>query len=97
MVQIAKCNAPITTAVNIIVVTDLETWCRTPKKFNATSVDSGFRARQPLIGAIEKYSLENTLFDIARSGLLSIKLVHLGLIYGGKGYDFEFIFKYVVK
>lgn len=58
----------------------------------ANNITGGFRRRNPVAGALETYSLENTLYDVARSGVISLKVMYLGLVYGGKGYDFEEVF-----
>lgn len=78
--------------VRIVVVSDLQTWSNTLPVAYANNITGGFRRRKPAAGALEKYSLENTLYDVARSGDVSLKLVYLGLVYGRKGFDFHEVF-----
>jgi hypothetical protein len=93
--EIAHQNYPVSENVRIVVVSDLQTWSNTLPVAYANNITGGFRRRKPAAGALEKYSLENTLYDVARSGDVSLKLVYLGLVYGRKGFDFHEVFMYV--
>ena len=57
------------------------------------SLEVLFRKREPLPGSHDLYSFENKLMSAAAAASADVTVVGLGLIYGGKGYDFEDIFR----
>jgi hypothetical protein len=62
------------------------------ERYNTTE----FFNRVPIASAFQTFSLENQVVSLL-SQKIHLYLVHIGLLYGGKGFDFEDIFRFFLN
>ncbi len=87
-------SQPITDNFQLIIMSDLQPWMGyTTASTTYSSLIQVFQNRVPVVGAMERYALENTFLDLNQRYKIRIQIVYVGLFYGGDGYDFNALFR----
>lgn len=79
----------------IILISSLLTWGGRKYHVPIGGTTNEFLARVPVPSEVELYKLENKFHACFTQTGVRMTIVGVGLLYGGNGYDFHEVFKYV--
>lgn len=87
-------NLPLNRTFQLILVSKASSWAKSVPSSGNIDLSQAFRRRAPTPSAQERYLIESRMKTLHQCNI-RVKVVYIGQVYGGSGYDLQNVFKLV--